>query len=71
MSSGTEELRDPSRGDVRRLTPDERVRLMLQIGERGIQFFMSAHGVDRREALRRMRASRTLGRIPSRCLEVE
>lgn len=69
--SSPEELRDDSRADVRRLTPDERVRLALQIGERGIQFFMSAHGLDRREALRRMRASRTLGRTPSRCLEGE
>ncbi|HVR44844.1 MAG TPA: hypothetical protein VMS56_15540 [Thermoanaerobaculia bacterium] len=59
------------RGESEPLTPDERVRLALQLAERAIQFFMSTHAVGRSEALRRIRASRNAGRTPSRCLDAE
>lgn len=49
------------------MTPAERVTLAERLGSEGIASYMAAHGVDRRTAITRIKATRRLGRRPSRC----
>jgi hypothetical protein len=48
------------------MTPDERVRLAHRLGDEGLASFMSVQGVDRQTAVARIKATRRLGRRPSR-----
>jgi hypothetical protein len=48
-----------------RMTPDERVRLALRLGEEGLADYIAIHGVDRLTALARIRATHRVGRRPS------
>jgi hypothetical protein len=48
------------------MTADERVSLAERLGEEGLATFMSAQGLDRRTAIERIKATRRLGRRPSR-----
>jgi hypothetical protein len=45
----------------------ERIALALAIGDDDLDLFVRASGLDRAEALRRLRAGRRQGRLPSRC----
>jgi hypothetical protein len=54
---------------IRRMTPDERVRLAEEISERDLQFYMAFQNVDRIEALRAIRRERQAGRQHSRANE--
>jgi hypothetical protein len=47
------------------LTPAERVALAERLGREGLASFMTTHGVDRTTAIRRIKATRRLGRRPS------
>lgn len=47
------------------LSVDERIALALELGEEGIALLMSAQGIDREEAIRRIRRTRHIGRRPS------
>jgi hypothetical protein len=47
------------------LSPAERVALAERLGREGLASFMTAHGVDRTTAIRRIKAARRLGRRPS------
>ena len=47
------------------MTPDERVALALRLGEEGLATYMATHGLDRRTAVARIRATRRAGRRPS------
>jgi hypothetical protein len=47
------------------MTPEERVALALRLGEEGLATYMATHGVDRRTAIARIRATHRLGRRPS------
>jgi hypothetical protein len=44
------------------LPPAERVALAERLGEEGIAAYMAAHGVDRRTAIVRIKATHRLGR---------
>lgn len=47
------------------LTPAERVALAERLGREGLASFMTTHGIDRTTAIRRIKATRRLGRRPS------
>ena len=47
------------------LTPEARVRLAIRLSEDGLASFMATHGLDRRSAVARIKATRRLGRRPS------
>jgi hypothetical protein len=47
------------------LTPAERVVLAERLGRDGLASFMTTHGIDRTTAIRRIKATRRLGRRPS------
>jgi hypothetical protein len=53
------------------MTPDERVVLAVRLGEEGLASYVETHGVDRRTAVARIKATRRLGRRPSVCAEAE
>jgi hypothetical protein len=60
--------REVSQSRARRLaamSPAERVALAERLGEEGIASFMATHGVDRRTAIARIKATHRLGRRPS------
>lgn len=62
------------RGRLERLaamSPDERVRLAIRLSEEGILSYMQTHGVDRWTAAARIKATRRLGRRPSRSAEAD
>jgi hypothetical protein len=47
------------------MTADERVTLAARLSRDGLADFMSVHGLDRRDAIARIKATRRLGRRPS------
>jgi hypothetical protein len=47
----------------------ERIALALALGDDDLDLFVRASGLDRAEALRRLRAGRRRGRLPSRCAD--
>ena len=51
------------------MTPGERVQLTGRLGEEGIAGYMAARGVDRRTAVKQIKATRRLGRPRSVCAE--
>lgn len=65
MKSVADELRLETRRGVDRMSPGERLELALSLGEDDLQLFCSAQGLDREEALRRLRIQRARGRRPS------
>jgi hypothetical protein len=71
MRSVADELREEQVREMQELTPGQRVQLATRLGEEGLQFFMATNHLDRREALRRIRAQRRAGRNPSPCMSDE
>ena len=66
MVSRSAEAGEQARADrLARMTPAERVDLAFKLGEQGLAEYMATHGVDRRTAISRIRATRRLGRRPS------
>jgi hypothetical protein len=53
------------------MTPDERVRLAQALGEEALASYMSVQGGDRSTAAARIKATRRLGRRPSRSADVD
>ena len=51
------------------MTPDERIRLAVRLGEEGLAAFMMTHGLDRATAIARIKATRRLGRRRSTSAE--
>lgn len=51
-----------------KLTPEERIELALRLGERDLELFCRAQGLDRREAIRILQRRRQAGRRYSRCM---
>ncbi|MGQ0733793.1 MAG: hypothetical protein ACT4QD_09075 [Acidobacteriota bacterium] len=49
------------------MTPAERVALAERLGEDGVTSYMATHGVDRRAAIARIKATHRLGRRHSAC----
>jgi hypothetical protein len=50
---------------MQRMTVAERIALAERLTADGIAAFMTTHGVDRETAIRRIKATRRLGRRPS------
>jgi hypothetical protein len=50
------------------MTPDERFREALELGERAIDEYAAAHGIDRQEARRRLESTGQAGRRLSRVM---
>jgi hypothetical protein len=49
------------------LTPAERVALAARLGEEGLATYVTTHGVDRRIAIARIKATHRIGRRFSAC----
>jgi hypothetical protein len=49
------------------LSPAERIAVAERLGAEGIVAFMTTHGLDRETAIRRIKATRGLGRRYSAC----
>jgi hypothetical protein len=71
MRSVADLLRAEDLEAVRVLTPDERVRLALALGERDLEAFRLAHDppLTRDEAVRRLERGRQRGRRSCPCIE--
>ena len=71
MKSVADSLRLADRKELLSLTPTERVRLALALGERDLEMFRSAHRppLSREEAARLLERQRQSGRRHSRCHE--
>ena len=71
MRSVADLLRAEDRQTILALTPDERVRLALALGERDLDTFRLAHDppLAREEAIQRLERQRQRGRRPCRCFE--
>ena len=64
-----EELRDEQQERVLRMTPDERLREALALGERAIADYVENHGGTRSDAIRALRRAGQAGRRYSKCLD--
>ena len=62
MSALATYLRDRAAEDIRRMTPDERIRLALQLGDDDLTLFCAAHEINREEARLRVTRQRQGGR---------
>jgi hypothetical protein len=68
MSSVAKRLREESRERLRRMTPAERLAEALELGERAIDMYAAAHGIDRPAARRHLELSAQAGRRSSRVM---
>lgn len=68
MRSVADDLRQRDRDAVLKLSPGERIALALRLGERDLELFCRAQGLDRETAVRVLRRRRQAGRRPSRCM---
>ncbi len=71
MRSVADDLSEEQLLAFQQLTPSERVEMACRLSEEGIAIYIEVNGVDREEAIRRMRRSRSAGRRTSRCMEQE
>jgi hypothetical protein len=65
VRSVADDLKQQDRERVAKLSPEERMRLALELGERDLALFCAAQGLDRAEGIREIRRRRQLGRLPS------
>ncbi|RMF24108.1 MAG: hypothetical protein D6760_04060 [Deltaproteobacteria bacterium] len=68
MRSVADDLRKEDREAVAALSPAERIRLALRLGEESLAIYMACHAVDRETALAHFRRRMQAGRRSSRCL---
>ena len=68
MRSVADDLREELQDDGLLLPFEERMALVLRLGERGLEMFRQASGLDRETALRELQRQRQAGRIPSKCM---
>lgn len=69
MPSVADELKKRERAEVSALSFPERVALVLSLGERELERFRRARGLERRDAMRLLQRRRQAGRIPCKCIE--
>jgi hypothetical protein len=69
MNSVVDDLRRRDREAFASLPIEERLRLVFEMGEIGLEAFRQAQGVDRRTAIRLLQRRRQAGRRPSRCMD--
>ncbi len=63
MKSVADELRLRTAEAVLRMPVAERIALALSLGDQDLELYMGANGLERTEALKRLRAQRARGRI--------
>jgi hypothetical protein len=68
MRSVADDLRDELQEEVLRLSFEKRMALALRLGERGLELFQEATGLDREAAIRELQRQRQAGRAPSKCM---
>ena len=68
MRSVADDLRDELQEELLGLSFEERMALVLRLGERGLQLFCQANGLDRKTAIRELQRQRQAGRTPSKCM---
>ncbi len=68
MQSVADDLREELQDEVLRLSFEERMALALRLGERGLELFRQASGLDRETAIRELQRQRQAGRTPSKCM---
>jgi hypothetical protein len=68
MRSVADDLRKELQEEILLLPFEERMALALRLGERGLEMFRLASGLDREAALREVQRQRQVGRTPSRCM---
>lgn len=68
MRSIADDLREELQDEALRLPFEERMALALRLGERGLEMFRQASGLDRDTAIRELQRQRQAGRVPSRCM---
>lgn len=68
MRSVADDLRDELQEEVANLSFEERMALCLRLGERGLELFRQASGLDRESAIRELERQRQAGRTPSKCM---
>jgi hypothetical protein len=68
MRSVADDLREELQEEVLLLSFEERMALALRLGERGLEMFRQANGLDRETAFRELQRQRQAGRIPSKCM---
>jgi len=68
MRSVADDLRDELQEEALNLSFEERMALALRLGERGLELFRQANGLDRETAIRELQRQRQVGRIPSKCM---
>lgn len=68
MRSVADDLRQQDREAVLKLSPQERIALALQLGERDLEILCRTQGLDRETAIRLIQRRRQAGRLPSRCM---
>jgi hypothetical protein len=66
MRSIADALRARTMTQVLAMSPRSRIVLALTLGDDDLALFVRASGLDRVEALKRLRAGRRIGRAPSR-----
>ena len=68
-SKVAEDLRKDQMREVLAMTPDERVKLILALRDRGLNAMMAARNIDRDTAIEEIKRSRRLGRRYSRSMD--
>ena len=68
VRSVADDLREELQDEVLRLPFEERIALILRLGERGLEMFRQANGLDRETAIRELQRQRQAGRTPSKCM---
>ena len=68
MRSVADDLREELQDEVLRLSFEERMTLALRLGERGLEMFRQASGLDREAAIRELQRQRQASRTPSKCM---
>jgi hypothetical protein len=58
-------LRDRTADEVRRMEPQARIRVALELGDADLARYCAVHGVDAAEGRRRLMRQRQAGRRPS------
>lgn len=65
MGSVADDLRRQDRERVAALSPEARIHLAFELGERDLTLFCAAQGLEKAEAIREIRRRRQVGRLPS------
>lgn len=68
MQSVADDLRQELEDEVNALSIEERLALILRLGERDLDLYAQANGLDRETARRALERQRQVGRTPSKCM---